>query len=260
MGLALFCSAGGSPGVTTTVVGLALAWPRPVIVIEADPTGTSAILPGYLQGQQTPPRSVVDLAIAERQGQLAQTLLATALPLGRSNKASFVPAVKSHRQAAALASLWEPLAEALQDLGRAGVDALVDAGRLGLEWFPAPLMARATVAVMVTRCTLPAVATARVWAPWLVELAEQHDLTAGLGLIGAGRTYSAGEIGRYLKLHPIVSLPHDELGARAFSEGAAQPRRRFVRARLVGSLRSEAAGLARRLELGTVPETGQATP
>jgi hypothetical protein len=253
MGVAVFCSAAGSPGVTTITIGLALAWPRPVIVLEADPTGASGILPGYLQGQQTPPRSVIDLAIAEQQGHLAQLLLATALPLGQSAQASFIPAVKTHRQAAAMASVWEPLAEELQGLSRAGVDVLVDAGRLGLEWFPAPLIARASVAVLVMRCTLPAIATARVWAPWLVELGQQHDNTVGLGLIGAGRTYPAGEISRYLKLRPIVGLPYDEPGARVFSEGVALARRRFARAPLAGALRPEAASLARRLEGGQKP-------
>ena len=31
-------SAAGSPGVTTSALGLALTWPRPVLLIEADPT------------------------------------------------------------------------------------------------------------------------------------------------------------------------------------------------------------------------------
>ena len=34
----------GSPGVSTTAVGLALCWPRPVMLVEADPTGGSSIL------------------------------------------------------------------------------------------------------------------------------------------------------------------------------------------------------------------------
>ena len=43
-------SAAGSPGVTTSALGLALTWPRPVLLIEADPTGGSAILAGFFRG------------------------------------------------------------------------------------------------------------------------------------------------------------------------------------------------------------------
>ncbi|MDR0990637.1 MAG: hypothetical protein LBL92_04660 [Propionibacteriaceae bacterium] len=244
MAVVVLCSAGGSPGVTTAVVGLALAWPRPVVVIEADPTGASAIVPGFLQGQQIPNHSVIDLAIAQQQGHLSQTLLALTTPLGQST-ASFIPAVKAHRQAAVMASVWEPLMDELLGLDRAGMDVLIDAGRLGLEWFPTPLVVRSTATVMVTRCTLPAIAAARVWTPWLPVVQEQQATVVGLGLVNPGQTYSAREISRYLKLRSLLSLPHDPAGARVFAEGATPRRRRFARSPLVQAFRSEAASLAR---------------
>ena len=46
MAVVALTSASGSPGVTTTAVGLALTWPRPVLLIEADPTGGSGVLAG----------------------------------------------------------------------------------------------------------------------------------------------------------------------------------------------------------------------
>ena len=49
MALIVLTSAAGSPGVTTTAVGLALTWPRPVLLVEADPTGGSAVLAGYFR-------------------------------------------------------------------------------------------------------------------------------------------------------------------------------------------------------------------
>ena len=36
-------SAAGSPGVTTTALGLALEWPNQVLLVDADPVGGSAI-------------------------------------------------------------------------------------------------------------------------------------------------------------------------------------------------------------------------
>ena len=52
--MAVICltAAAGSPGVTSTVLGMALCWPRPVLVVEADPTAGSAILAGRFRGLQ----------------------------------------------------------------------------------------------------------------------------------------------------------------------------------------------------------------
>ncbi|MDR1808767.1 MAG: hypothetical protein LBR33_12795 [Propionibacteriaceae bacterium] len=242
MGVLTLCSAGGSPGVTTLGVGLALAWPRPVVLVEADPTGASGVLPGYLQGRQVPQQSVIDLAIAHQQGRLADAVLAAAVPFGADSQASLIPAVRSHRQAAAMAGTWEPLLDALHGLAAAGVDVLLDAGRLGLEACPLPAVTRASLALLVTRSTLPAVATARVWAPWLAEMGVENGVAAGLAVVGGGRPYPAREVGRYLKLPVLAEFPFDAAGARPFAEGTAS--RRWRRSPLARALRSEAKGLA----------------
>ena len=46
MAVVCLTSASGSPGVTTTAVGIAFCWPRPVLLVEADPTGGSGVLAG----------------------------------------------------------------------------------------------------------------------------------------------------------------------------------------------------------------------
>ena len=40
----------GAPGVTMSTVALALQWPRPVVLVEADPAAPSVILPGFMRG------------------------------------------------------------------------------------------------------------------------------------------------------------------------------------------------------------------
>jgi cellulose biosynthesis protein BcsQ len=50
MAVIALASAAGSPGVTTTAVGLAFSWPRPVLLVEADPTGSSGFLAGFFRG------------------------------------------------------------------------------------------------------------------------------------------------------------------------------------------------------------------
>ena len=74
MALITLTSASGSPGVTTTAVGLALCWPRPVLLVEADPTGGSAIAAGYLRGGTAPTDSLIDLAFAHRDGTLVDAI------------------------------------------------------------------------------------------------------------------------------------------------------------------------------------------
>ena len=76
MALIVLTSASGSPGVTTAALGLALTWHRPVLLVEADPTGGSALLAGYFRGQSTPTQTLIDLAFAHRAGAQASQALA----------------------------------------------------------------------------------------------------------------------------------------------------------------------------------------
>ena len=62
MAVIALCSASGSPGVTTTAVALAWNWPRPVMLVEADPVGGSAILAGTFQGMREYRSGLVELA------------------------------------------------------------------------------------------------------------------------------------------------------------------------------------------------------
>ncbi|HEY9562625.1 MAG TPA: hypothetical protein VIR30_02545, partial [Nocardioides sp.] len=60
MAVIALCSASGSPGVTTTALGMALLWPRPVLLIEADATGGSGILAGYFRGIKSYDQGLVE--------------------------------------------------------------------------------------------------------------------------------------------------------------------------------------------------------
>ena len=64
MAVVALTSASGSPGVTTTAVGLALTWPRPVLLIEADPTGGSGVLAGYFRGTREYDVGLIELALS----------------------------------------------------------------------------------------------------------------------------------------------------------------------------------------------------
>lgn len=64
MALIGLTSARGAPGVTTTALGMALHWHRPVLLVEADASGGSAILAGYLRGTVAHDRGLRDVAVA----------------------------------------------------------------------------------------------------------------------------------------------------------------------------------------------------
>ena len=75
-------SARGGTGVTAAAVGLAAVWPRPVLLVEADPCGYSAILAGTLAASVPAGAGVLDAAMAARAGQLSHVFpgMLVALP------------------------------------------------------------------------------------------------------------------------------------------------------------------------------------
>ena len=243
MALITLTSASGAPGVTTTAVGLALCWPRPVLLVEADPTGGSAIAAGYLRGAAAPTDSLIDLAFAHRDGALLEAIpsVTTTIP---DTAVTLIPGTRAHGQARSLTGLWEPLASALRSLDALGQDVIVDAGRLGLSGSPEPLIHGADLALLVTRCDLVALSGARSWAQTLRAGFEEQGAAAAveLLLVGEGRPYSTREVATVLSLPVTAALAWDEPAADVFAKGSTAPRR-FQGSALLRSLRSAATAI-----------------
>ena len=222
MALITLASASGSPGVTTTALGLALSWPRPVVLVEADPTGGSALLAGYWRGQVNQP-GLLDLVMADRHGVLADALPRMVLGI-EGTEVSVLVGTKSHEQAAGLVRLWDPLLGVLRSLP--GQDVIVDAGRLGLEASPRPLIAFSDVTLLVTQSSLRALAAARSWAERLAaDVMPGHEVK--LVLTGEGNPDRAGEVARALGLPVAASIEWDPRRAAVFADGAPHPAVRF---------------------------------
>ena len=239
MALIVLASASGSPGVTTAALGLALAWPRPTLLVDADPSGSLAIPAGYFRGGQLPTDlTVVDLAMSHRQGTLADDLPRMLIPVPDSN-VQFLCGPRRHNQARSLENLWEPLAGAFKALERNGQDVIVDAGRLGLEGSPLPLLAAADLALLVTRSTLPALVAAASWSQTLRETFNRSGADSNLGalLVGQGMPYGVKETAKTLQLPVVSSLAWDQPSAEVLSLGAKAPRR-FEQSNLSRSLRA----------------------
>jgi len=100
MALIVLASASGSPGVTTTALGLALVWHRPVVLVDADPVGGSALLAGYFQGTVADDDAMVNLVLAHRDGRLAEVLPRTMIPVPDTYVSSFPDPSPMRRRAA----------------------------------------------------------------------------------------------------------------------------------------------------------------
>ena len=66
MALLILTSASGSPGVTTLGVGLALTWPRSVLLADCDPGAHQSVLAGYLAGRSAGGKGLLRVAEAHR--------------------------------------------------------------------------------------------------------------------------------------------------------------------------------------------------
>ncbi len=245
MAVTVLVSASGSPGVTTTAVGMALAWPSRAVLVDADPRGGQPILAGYFGGQLGTGDAMTTLALSLRDGSLRQVLPQVLTSFPRS-QAALLPGPRSHAQAKGLSGLWQPLAAELRGLDGLGTDVIIDAGRLGMTGFPEPLLAAADVVLVVVRSDLVSLAGVRQWAEGLRDAESAGGPSARLLVVGEGRPYSAAELSRALGLAAVDGLPWDPDAAATFSSG--RQHRHLDRSALVRGLRvlaSTVAGLAR---------------
>lgn len=233
MAVIALTSASGSPGVTTTAVALTFLWPRPVVVVEADPTGGSAILAGYFRGTREYDVGIVELALSALSPSDA---LREAIRLIPDTHVSLLAGTRSRTQAAALRDVWAPLAETLAQLEENGQDVVIDAGRLGLSGSPAALLDAADLTLLVTRTNLPALSAARTWADAIAR--PPGDLRqSGILLIGEGKPYGATEVSSVVGQPVIASIADDAASAAVFHRGSQQPKH-FDTAPYVRSVRA----------------------
>jgi hypothetical protein len=225
--MALYCviSPGGSPGVTTTALALALRWPHEVVLAECDPAG-QRVLPGFLAERlhSSPGPGLLGLAMALDQPgtdpQGAARVEDFTLPLSGRGRAWLLPGIRDPRHAPQLN--WPLLAEAfIRSSTDSGVDVIADLGRAGGADTPTELLRRADVVVMVLGRSL-----AQVYAAYprleALQTISAHRTRVGLCLIDSGR-YSTAEIRKALFGLPVLAeLPHAPSDARVLSDGEPQ--------------------------------------
>lgn len=245
MSVIVLTSAGHAPGVTTTALGLALCWPRPVVLVDADPHPTQAVLAGYLQGADPFGKGLWTLLSAHRERRPVASVLPGALmdlPSPDGVQRRFLPGFTSPGMVELFTGAWVEFAVALASQPD---DVLVDAGRIGSRGLPPALVETADAVLVVTGTTLVDLVGLRLHLSLLAAVVPEAQLS--LLLIGPGRPYTASEIGTQFGLPVADPVPWAPAEARVWSHGAAEPRR-FAASGYVRAVRRTASGLAERLE------------
>jgi hypothetical protein len=245
-------SAGGSPGVTTATVALALTWPAPIIVAECDPSGGD-LLAGLLTGHVPASLGLMAHAIeAGRDSRAAgRSLGAQLVPLDAKGTKMVLPGLTDPRQAAGLASAWPDIASTL--LGQEA-DVLADCGRLDAgPGQPLAILSGARTVAVVLRPTLRQVWAAR---PRIEILSQLVGGTSRIVLLLCGLgTHPPREVAHALGVPVAAVLPDDPRSAALLSDGLGG-RRTFTSSSLLRSARAAGSALREHVAVTTSPPTG----
>lgn len=241
MPLIALASVKGSPGVTTTCLALAAAWPAPRrLVIEADPAG------GDLSPRLglPPAPGLASMAAAARRGHGSGLAWQHARGLHGGLSAVIAPA-GAEQAAACLAALAGSGAEALASLAAGADPVIADCGRLDPGSPALPVAALAGVTLLMVRPLVSDLSHLAMRAESLaragIRLALLLAPAAGRGAAEAG--YAIREIEATMAIPVRAAIPADPRGAAGLTRARGDLRqvRRLPLARAAAGL---AAALA----------------
>lgn len=238
-------SAKGSPGVTTTALGLVNVWPvahptRRVLLAEVDPAGGD-IAAGFLRGDSLAGRGLLALA-AQRGHDPVAALWSQLLALDSEQRNLLLLGLSDPTRSAALDGAWTALAQAI-DLLRSDepdLDVLLDCGRLGAAHDPRVLRQRADRIVLLSGSSASAAVSARAAAR---RLSDESPAQVGLVVVGPDRPYSAQDVAEATQIPLLGALAFDPTTASIWSQGV-RPGRRLMRSPLARQVRALAASVA----------------
>ena len=260
MALIMCTGAPGAPGITTTALGLALTWPRDVLLADCDREPTQAILAGYLHGVQQPGGGLMTLLRRYRENRpLEAELLSCTIPLteGDPTERRFLPGFALPTAIRLFDAVWPSLADALAHLDGQGMDVIVDAGHLDAQGLQLPLLARADAVCIISRTSLRSLAATRLYLPGLTQQLRSLpvDKPSGLLLLGPGKPYRAPEITKQLAVDCWAEIDWDPAVASALSDGSPGPKKLFQRD-LISQYRATGLRIRDRIKKTSPPPSG----
>lgn len=255
-------SAAGAPGVTTTALGLALTWPRDVLLADCDRDPSQAIQAGYLRGMDHGGRGLAALARLHRENRaLAPDLWRHTVPLvdQGDDQRRFLPGFSQPATVRLFDNVWPELADAFTALDERGVDVIVDAGRIGQGGLPLSMLAQAGAVCVLTHTSLRALAATRLHLPLVAEQLDRVPVAPALGLVlvGPDKPYSSSEIAAQFGTPCWAELERNEKMASVLSDGSPEPKK-FHSSSLMNQYRALAARLRERVS--TSAEVGAPRP
>lgn len=261
MAVILLASASGSPGVTTTSLGLALTWSRDVLLADCDRDPSQAVLAGYLRGMDHGGRGLAALARLHRESRdLAPELWRHTIPLmeGGDEQRRFLPGFSHPATVRLFDSVWADLADAFGALEDQGIDVIIDGGRIGRDGLPLSLLASAGAVCILSRTSLRALAATRLHLPTVTAQLDHLPVTTALGLVlvDPDHPYSGSEIAAQFGIPCWAELEHNTKLAAVLADGAPEPKK-FAESSLMRQLR--AAGLRLRERINNAAELERAT-
>lgn len=241
MAVIMLCSATGAPGTTTTALGLALQWPRPVLLADCDRDAPMALSTGFLGGRHGVGGMMGLLHSVRRQGSIREQVLEHAEQLDATDRVRILTGF-TQPGAAGIFTGWAALAEEFHHLPDR--DVIIDMGRCGPEGPPLDLVRSTDRLLMTTRSSLRSLAGLGVHLPQMKERVESTSASCsvGLALVGSGRPYSAAEISSQFSIPVDVQVEWAPLDAAVLSDAGPRPRR-FDRGGFVSSLARSAQRL-----------------
>lgn len=231
----------GSPGATSTALGLAAVWPRPVVLVEADPAGGDLAYRCRAEngGPVYPSPGLLTLGAAIRGGIPTAGVLtdhAQRLACG----VDLVQGVASGAQARGLRTLWSAIADACTV---SHVDVIADLGRVDQASMVLPILQASDRLLVVASTSLEAVMHLSQTLPELVSAAHAGGGRAVVGAVLVGPDARAdGDcadldnlLGRAaLPTSATLSMPYDPRALERIEQGERATGRRarslFVRA------------------------------
>jgi len=239
----------GAPGVTTTALALAYSWPHPVLLVEADVSGSSSIKAGHMRGNAHPEPNLVDIALAHRNRALTVDSLRHAtigLPLDE-NRLLLPGIVNSSQKATLTPDFWDALATVLANMARHGYDVIIDAGRRGAIAGPQTLLDRADLVGVVTGTRLDDIVSLAANVDDIRgDDADVASHRVGAIVVGEGRPHSARQVQQATGLTAWATISYDAVTADRLSGGSELPTwQRLERSPLIRSARSAVIELGR---------------